>query len=165
MSDAAVIAEFNARMAWETEHRRLDPGRVKRGVTALLRDAAKGTYYLAEVNGAVAGQLLITHEWSDWRDGDFWWLQSVYVAEAFRRQGVFRALFEHVRRRAMARRDVCGLRLYLHAKNRRARRTYTRLGMSRSNYVVCEMDFVLKRVRGRVRVSNPRRPRVAARGN
>src|SRR6266705_3348374 len=98
LSDTAVVADFNLRMAWETEQRRLDISRVQAGVTALLSDSAKGTYFLAEAekDGAtvVAGQLLITYEWSDWRNGNFWWIQSVYVAEEFRARGIFRALFD-----------------------------------------------------------------------
>jgi GNAT superfamily N-acetyltransferase len=144
LADALVIAGFNARMAWETERRRLALARVKRGVTALLRDPAKGIYFVAEVDGEIAGQLLITYEWSDWRNGNFWWIQSVYVAPEHRQRGVFRALFEHVHRLAKSRKGVCGLRLYMHAENRRARRTYERLGMENSDYEVFEMDFVLK---------------------
>jgi len=131
-------------MAWETERRRLNLARVERGVAALLRDPAKGIYFLAEVDGQITGQLLITYEWSDWRNGTFWWIQSVYVAPEHRQRGVFRALFEHVHRLAKSRKDVCGLRLYMHAKNHRARRTYERLGMDHSDYEVFEMDFVLK---------------------
>jgi len=140
-SDASIIADFNARMAWETERRRLDPARVKRGVAALLRDRAKGTYFLAEENGAVLGQLLITLEWSDWRDGNFWWIQSVYVAPEFRKRGVFRSLFAHVHKLAKSRRDVCGLRLYVEGANRRAQRIYKRLAMRLSAYKIFEMDF------------------------
>src|SRR5438309_10883392 len=127
-------------MAWETEKRTLQPERVQAGVAALLRDPAKGTYFLAETtrNGtpAVAGQLLITYEWSDWRNGNFWWIQSVYVAEEFRGQGIFRALYHHVRDLAAANKDVCGLRLYMDAHNASARGAYARLGMKRTNYEV-----------------------------
>ncbi len=143
-ADTAIIADFNLHMAWETEHRKLNRARVKRGVRALLTDPAKGTYYVAELDGALVGQLLITFEWSDWRNGNFWWIQSVYVMPEFRRRGVFRALFSHVYRWAKARREICGLRLYMHAENARARRTYERLGMKHSDYEVFEMDFVLK---------------------
>lgn len=148
LADAAIIAEFNSRMAWETEKRRLDPERVKAGVTALLRDSAKGSYFIAEagtVRGrAVAGQLLITSEWSDWRNGTFWWLQSVYVAEAFRGHGIFRALFRHIQTLARARPDVCGLRLYMEANNDRARQAYERLGLKKTHYEMFEMDFVTR---------------------
>lgn len=130
-------------MAWETERRRLNRPRVRRGVSALLKDSAKGTYHVAETDGAVVGQLLITYEWSDWRNGNFWWIQSVYIAPEARRRGAFRALFQHVHKLAKSRRDVCGLRLYMHSENGRARKTYERLGMNRSDYEVFEKDFVL----------------------
>jgi GNAT superfamily N-acetyltransferase len=142
-SDVSVIADFNARLAKETEQRQLDLGRLAQGVAALLSDPAKGTYFLAEVDGEVVGQLLITCEWSDWRDGSFWWIQSVYVAESFRGRGVFRALFAHVQEQAKAQKDVCGLRLYMDAHNAPARKTYERLGLKQTNYELFEMDFVL----------------------
>ena len=147
MSDAALVADFNLRMAWETEQRRLDAARVQAGVAALLGDSAKGTYFLAEAekDGApvVAGQLLITYEWSDWRNGHFWWIQSVYVSEEFRCRGIFRALFDHIHTLARARKDVCGLRLYMDAHNNGARRTYERLGLKQTNYEMFEIDFVI----------------------
>jgi len=146
-SDTAIVADFNLRMAWETEERRLDAARVQAGVAALLSDSAKGTYFLAEAekDGAVvvAGQLLITYEWSDWRNGNFWWIQSVYVIEEFRGRGVFRALFDHIHTLAKARKDVCGLRLYMDAHNDTARRTYEHLGLGRTNYEMFEIDFVI----------------------
>ncbi len=142
VGDAPVIAEFNARMAWETEHRRLNSFRVNRGVALLLKDSSKGIYFVAEVGGRIVGQLLITYEWSDWRKGTFWWIQSVYVAPEHRQRGVFRALFKHVHQLARSRRNVCGLRLYMHARNRRARHAYERLGMKHSGYEVFEDDFV-----------------------
>jgi ribosomal protein S18 acetylase RimI-like enzyme len=140
-TDTTVIADFNARIAWETERRRLDPARVRRGVAALLRDRAKGFYFVAEEKRAVVGQLLITSEWSDWRNGNFWWIQSVYVAPEFRQAGVFRALFAHVHQLAKSRREVCGLRLYVDADNTRAQNAYERLGMKRSHYQIFEEDF------------------------
>ena len=147
MSDTAVVAEFNSRMAWETEKRRLEPDRVRDGVAALLSDPAKGTYFLAESDNAgtktIAGQLLITYEWSDWRNGNFWWIQSVYVAEEFRGRGVFQFLFEHIHKMARERKDVCGLRLYMDAHNDTARRTYERLGLKRTDYELFEIDFVM----------------------
>src|SRR3954464_10810858 len=146
--DGAIITEFNLRMAWETEQRRLDPQRVGQGVTALLNDPAKGSYYVVEVQTGerwiIAGQLLITYEWSDWRNGNFWWIQSVYVVEEFRAIGVFRALFNHVYALAKARTDVSGLRLYVDAHNVKARQAYERLGMNKTEYEFFEVDFVLK---------------------
>jgi GNAT superfamily N-acetyltransferase len=130
-------------MARETEQRDLDPKRVRDGVRALLDDPAKGIYFVAEAEGAVAGQLLLTYEWSDWRNGIFWWIQSVYVVEPLRGRGIFRALFEHVHTLAKSRADVCGLRLYMDAHNGPARQTYERLGLQQTNYQVFEIDFVL----------------------
>ena len=115
------------------------------GVKALLNDSAKGTYFLAEMDGLIVGQLLITYEWSDWRNGTFWWLQSVFVDPAYRGHGVFKALFQHVRRLAAERDDVCGLRLYMDSHNARARQVYERLGMKHAGYEVFETDFVLRR--------------------
>jgi GNAT superfamily N-acetyltransferase len=147
-TDTAIIADFNARMALETEQRHLDIELVRQGVHALLIDLAKGAYFVAEseANGStkIVGQLLITYEWSDWRNGNFWWIQSVYVPEEFRGQGVFRALFNHVDQLAKSRNDVCGLRLYVDADNDSARKTYQQLGMKRTNYELFETDFVLK---------------------
>jgi GNAT superfamily N-acetyltransferase len=136
-----VIAEFNSRLAAETEQLHLDPTVLKRGVTALLKDRSKGIYYIAEMNGAVVGQLMITYEWSDWRNGNIWWLQSVYVEKNARRKGVFAALFEHLKSVAVSKRAVWGLRLYMHARNDRARRTYKGLGMTATQYYVYEMNL------------------------
>lgn len=143
LGDATQITKFNCQLARETELLRLNRARVLRGVTALLKDPAKGIYFIAEKDGRTAGQLLITWEWSDWRNGNFWWIQSVYVAPAFRGQGVFGALFCHVEKLANTQKDVCGLRLYMHENNKRAAKVYTKHGMRRSHYDVFEMDFVL----------------------
>ena len=144
LSDTQIIADFNSRMAWETERRRLNRPRVNRGVRALLKDKARGIYFVVEVDDQIAGQLLITFEWSDWRNGNFWWIQSVYVAPEFRERGVFRSLYAHVHNLAKARRDVCGLRLYVEENNARAQKAYARLGMKESHYKFFEIDFVLQ---------------------
>jgi ribosomal protein S18 acetylase RimI-like enzyme len=141
LADAPVIAEFNLRLAKESEQLRLDPGIVRDGVAAVLSDPAKGIYYVAEIDGAVAGQLMITYEWSDWRNGNIWWIQSVYVREQFRLNGVFRALYEHLQTLAGARTDVCGIRLYVHSQNTRAQQSYEKLGMKRTEYAVFELDL------------------------
>jgi ribosomal protein S18 acetylase RimI-like enzyme len=140
-ADRPVVADFNVQLARESEGLELEPARVKAGVAALLKDPAKGSYYVAEVAGAVAGQLMITYEWSDWRNANIWWIQSVYVKPEFRRAGVFRALFSHLQDLARARKDVCSLRLYVHEENTRAAQSYERLGMTRTQYEVFELDL------------------------
>jgi GNAT superfamily N-acetyltransferase len=146
-ADAATIAGFNARMARETEHLELDPQRLRAGVEALLRDPAKGFYLLACVDASgverIAGQLMITYEWSDWRNGAFWWIQSVYVREEDRGQGVFSRLYREVHRMARQSGAACGLRLYVEGENRRAQQAYERLGMHERSYRFYETDFVL----------------------
>jgi ribosomal protein S18 acetylase RimI-like enzyme len=139
-SDAEAIAGFNRAMALETEGRALQAERSLAGVQRLLRDPALGFYLVAERGGEVVGSLMVTFEWSDWRDGHFWWIQSVYVLPQARRQGVFRALYRHVQ--AMVERDasVCGLRLYVEACNARAQSTYAALGMARTHYLVYEQE-------------------------
>src|SRR5437016_3340882 len=127
-ADAAVIVDFNQRLAAETEGRPLDPAVLSAGVAAVLADPVRGLYFLAEADGAVVGQLMVTTEWSDWRNGWIWWIQSVYVRGEARRQGVFRALYEHVHAQALANPAVVGLRLYVERENLAAQQTYERLG-------------------------------------
>ncbi len=143
IADAPVITRFNAMMAAETEQITLNQDRLRLGVEAVLKDPSKGIYFLAEIDTVVVGQIMITYEWSDWRNGTFWWIQSVFVEKGTRGSGVFRSLFEHVYALAKARTDVCGLRLYVEKKNDRAKRTYDRHGMKPSHYEMYEMDFVL----------------------
>ncbi len=141
--DAAVVTEFNALIAEETEHRSLDRKILLRGVKGVLSNRQKGIYFVAEVGGTVVGQLLITYEWSDWRNGNFWWIQSVYVRKEFREQGIFRALYSHVETLAKKNKRVCGLRLYVERQNERAQKTYENMGMKRAVYEMFEKDFVL----------------------
>ena len=145
LSDAQTIARFNVLMAEETEHIHLDPARVLAGVEAVLRDPAKGWYMVAEVHGEVVGQLMVTYEWSDWRNGVFWWIQSVFVADEFRAQGVYRALYEELERQAHADSGVCGIRLYVETHNTRAQHVYEKMRMARAHYLVYENDFVIER--------------------
>jgi len=140
-NDAERIAEFNCAMALETEGKGLSPEIALLGVEEALADPSRAAYYLAEVDGVVAGQTMVTLEWSDWRNGFFWWIQSVYVEPRFRRLGVFRALHERIRREALSRADVCGLRLYVHHGNERAMQTYAQLGMLRTEYVLFEEEW------------------------
>ncbi len=139
-ADAPVISVFNQRLAWETERRRLDEATIMAGVTAVLTDAGKGAYYVAEVGGRVIGQCSITFEWSDWRNGNIWWLQSVYVDAAWRARGVFRALFEAVQSAACAA-GVVALRLYVEADNTLAQEAYRRRGMGQTNYRMFELEL------------------------
>ena len=140
--DEGILAAQNRAMALETEGKELDLERSLRGVAAVLEDPGKGFYLVAEREGQVVGQLMVTFEWSDWRNGTFWWIQSVYVAPAARRSGVYRGLYERLL--AMAREDggVCGIRLYVEAENGRAQATYAALGMERARYELFEVDFV-----------------------
>jgi ribosomal protein S18 acetylase RimI-like enzyme len=139
--DADFLARGNAAMALETEHKRLAPAVVGAGVRAALADPAKGLYFVAERDGQRVGQLMFTYEWSDWRNGTFWWIQSVYVVPAARRSGVFRALFRHLEERARGDASVCGIRLYVDRDNERAQATYRRCGLEDGGYRVMEVDY------------------------
>lgn len=134
LADEVVVAAFNAAMAMETEGKTLHEPTLRAGVRAALADPAKGFYLLAERGGEVVGQAFVTFEWSDWRNGWYWWIQSVYVAPAARRTGVFRALFDHIRRLALADPTVIGLRLYVEHANAAAQAVYTALGMAAEPY-------------------------------
>lgn len=133
-ADAATVAAFNAALAVETEGKRLDPATLAAGVAAVLADPGKGYYTLVEEAGRVTGQCLVTLEWSDWRNGWYWWIQSVYVVPAARRTGVFRDLYKHLEAAAAARPDVIGIRLYVERDNARAQATYASLGLDEEPY-------------------------------
>lgn len=137
-ADAETIARFNEAMAHETEDKPLDPDTVRAGVHALLDDPSRGFYLVAEQDGTVVGSLMITFEWSDWRNGTFWWVQSVYVRPAARRQGIYSALYADVKRRATASDTACGIRLYVERTNTAARQTYQALGMRATTYRLYE---------------------------
>jgi len=139
--DAAFLAAGNLAMALEAEHKRLDPATVARGVRAVLDDPAHGRYFVAEHDDRPVGQLMITYEWSDWRNGRFWWIQSVYVLPDARRSGVFRALFRHLEELAKADPGVCGIRLYVERENVRAQATYRHCGLEDAGYLVMEVDY------------------------
>jgi ribosomal protein S18 acetylase RimI-like enzyme len=136
--DAAVLVEFNAAMARETEQKELLPEVIGAGLRALLADPVSGFYVLAEHDNRVVGSLLITKEWSDWRNGNFWWIQSVYVRPEARRRGVYRSLYRHVQELAAADPGVCGFRLYVDRDNAAAQGTYGALGMKATRYLVFE---------------------------
>jgi GNAT superfamily N-acetyltransferase len=153
-----TLVEFNLAMARETEGRELDPERVRAGVDALFEDPARGTYYVALAGEEILGGLLVTSEWSDWRNGAFWWIQSVFVVPSARRTGVFRRLYEFVLDRARANPEVCGLRLYVEHENHGAQAAYERLGMRPARYRFFELDFVLASHAGPSRSGAPSTP-------
>ncbi len=144
--DAPTLAAFNRDMALETENMTLTPKVILDGVTAVLENPAHGFYVVAEARGAeyhakvakVVGSLLVTTEWSDWRNGAFWWIQSVYVTREWRRRGVYRLLYDHLKRLAARDKDVCGFRLYVERENRIAQTTYADLGMVETRYKIFE---------------------------
>jgi GNAT superfamily N-acetyltransferase len=149
-ADAGLLARWAGAMALETEHKQLDATLVTAGVEAGLADPLKARYFIAmqdaplagrETIGSAVGTLMLTREWSDWRNGDWWWIQSVYVAPEHRRQGVFAALYRHVGQLARATPGVIGLRLYVERDNTHAQSTYAALGMRDAGYRIFEAEF------------------------
>jgi GNAT superfamily N-acetyltransferase len=149
-SDAGLLAQWAQAMALETEHRQLDAATVHAGVVAGIADPARARYFIAmhdaplagrETIGNAVGTLMLTQEWSDWRNGDWWWIQSVYVAPQSRRQGVFAGLYRHVEQLARDTPGVIGLRLYVERNNAGAQRTYAALGMRDAGYAIFESGF------------------------
>jgi GNAT superfamily N-acetyltransferase len=137
-ADVAVIAEFNARLAEESERTQLDAALLASGVAAVLADPQKGWYRLACDEGCVVGQAAVTFEWSDWRNGWWWWLQSVYVRPEARGRGVFRAVYADICEAAQRAGDVIGIRLYVERNNQVGQSAYRQIGMTRTNYEVHE---------------------------
>lgn len=149
LDDIERLVAFSQAMALETEGRQLDADRLQRGTRALLNSTTHGFFLVAEQlqTRQVVGQLMITYEWSDWRNALFWWIQSVYVDPAWRRQGVFRCLHSEVMERAKGDPRVCGVRLYVESENHTAQDVYRRVGLTPSSYSVYETDFVLGHAR------------------
>ena len=143
LEDVDALVTFQLAMAEETEGKSLDPDLLHAGVAAVFQSTDKGFYIIAEVEGRRVAGLLVTYEWSDWRNATFWWIQSVYVKPAWRRKGVYRAMHDHIFGAARAREDICGVRLYVERTNRVAQQTYAGLGMAKSHYDLFEVDFVL----------------------
>lgn len=139
--DAPTLAAFIQAMARETEALALDPAVVQAGVRALLAEPRRGFYRVAERGDTVVGSLMVTFEWSDWRNADFWWVQSVYVTPEHRGQGVFRALYHGLREEAAQTGGVCGFRLYVEQDNHAAQRTYQALGMRPTHYLMYEQPL------------------------
>ncbi len=139
-ADLQALIDNNQSMAWETEQRRLDDTTLAKGVSALLHDRNKGFYLIAEIAGVLAGSLMVTSEWSDWRNGEMWWFQSVYVRPEYRSKGVFKALFRQVERMAKEN-GARELRLYVERDNAVAQQVYQAMGMSHSHYDMWEMSI------------------------
>lgn len=136
--DVTSLVKFNQLMAWETEQKILDENTLFKGVSALIIDDNKGFYLVAEQNDKVVGSLMVTTEWSDWRNGVFWWVQSVYISPDFRRQGIYAQLYTQVKTLAEQQQNVCGFRLYVEKENVIAQKTYESLGMQQSHYLMYE---------------------------
>ena len=140
-NDINKIITYNCLMAKETEELLLDQPVVESGVESVINDTSKGQYWVAEYNDTVIGQLMVTHEWSDWRNGFMWWIQSAYVLGEYRRRGVFSALYNHLKLMAKEKPSCCGIRLYVEKYNKHAQKTYLSLGMTNTDYEIMEMDF------------------------
>ena len=141
IADLETLVGFNSAMARETEDKGLCLETLRRGIGTMLEDASLGFYLVAEVGGTPVAQLMVTTEWSDWRNAYFFWLQSLYVKPDYRRRGVFRRLYESVERQARESGNVCGIRLYVERTNTRAQEAYVNLGMAHSHYDMYEVEF------------------------
>jgi ribosomal protein S18 acetylase RimI-like enzyme len=138
--DIPALVEFNQAMALETEHKRLDADVLTSGVSAVFNDDSKGFYVVVEIERSVAAGLMVTNEWSDWRNGWFWWIQSVYVRPEHRGGGLYGQMYDFVKGRATKAGNVCGFRLYVEKENEKAQRVYEKLGMERTYYLMYEEE-------------------------
>jgi len=135
--DSEVIIDFQQKMAWETEHMTLVAEIIDKGVKAVFNDNSRGQYWVAEEKDNIVASLLITYEWSDWRNCNIWWFQSVYVLPEFRRKGIFRSMYLHIKDEA-GKESIAGLRLYVETNNSVAQNTYEALGMKSLHYKMFE---------------------------
>ncbi|MBO2686744.1 GNAT family N-acetyltransferase [Shewanella algae] len=136
--DTEALVTFNQAMAQETEGLALDSDTLSRGVSTLLENPAKGFYLVAEIEGEIAGSLMVTFEWSDWRAADYYWIQSVYIKPEHRQKGIYRALYQEVKTLAEKQGGAASFRLYVEQENTRAQQAYQSLGMSQSHYLMYE---------------------------
>ena len=139
-SDVESLVEFNQAMAMETEHKQLDAAVLNAGVSAVFSDDRKGFYVVVDDGSRVAAGLMVTNEWSDWRNGWFWWIQSVYVRPEYRGQGLYGQMYEFVKTSAAEAGNICGFRLYVEKENQRAQRVYEKLGMEETYYLMFEEE-------------------------
>lgn len=138
--DANSLVEFNQAMALETEGKSLEPDKITNGVAAVFADEKKGFYVVVEDDGKIVGGLMVTYEWSDWRNAWFWWIQSVYIRPEARGNSLYRRMYEFVKEQAAEAGNVCGFRLYVETENVHAQSVYDAVGMERSHYVMFEEE-------------------------
>jgi GNAT superfamily N-acetyltransferase len=136
--DANTIVDFQVKMAKETENLELERNIVEKGVEAVFNDSGKGLYFVAEENNIVVASLMITYEWSDWRNGLVYWIQSVYVVDNYRKKGVFRLMYEHIKTKVSQDESLRGIRLYVDKTNTKAINVYNRIGMNGEHYQLFE---------------------------
>lgn len=139
-TDGDALVAFNQAMALETEGKTLDPGKIAPGVAAVFADEKKGFYVVAEQDERIVGGLMVTYEWSDWRNAWFWWIQSVYVLPEARGSKLYRRMYHFIKERAAEAGNVCGFRLYVETGNVHAQKVYEAVGMSRSHYLMYEEE-------------------------
>jgi ribosomal protein S18 acetylase RimI-like enzyme len=139
-NDADALVIFNQSMAMETEGKTLDAGKIAAGVAAVFADEKKGFYVVAEQDARIVGGLMVTYEWSDWRNAWFWWIQSVYILPEARGTGLYRRMYDFVKERAVEAGNVCGFRLYVENDNYHAQKVYDGVGMKASHYLMYEED-------------------------
>ena len=137
-ADIDSLVDFNQKMALETEGKNLDNGILRSGVAAVFEDKGKGFYVVCEDDGTITGGLMVTFEWSDWRNKWFWWIQSVYIAPEARGRGIYRQMYDFVKAKAKDYGNVCGFRLYVERNNLSAQKIYDRVGMTSSHYLMYE---------------------------
>lgn len=140
VDDVNIIAEYNYNLAFETEDKKLNMEILEEGVRNLIQDENKGIYHVCEIDGKVIGQIMYTFEWSDWRNGTFLWVQSVYVNKNYRGKGVFKSLYNHIKSMCDNDDNICGIRLYVERENYIAQKTYSSLGMKECNYYMYEYE-------------------------
>ena len=141
IEDINSLVDFNIKMAKETENKILNKKIVTKGVSEVLTDTTLGYYVIAKNKNTILGSLMITYEWSDWRNGMFWWIQSVYVEKEYRQQGVYKQMFSYIKDKALKDNSCTGIRLYVEQENKIAQSVYTKLEMKETHYKLFEIDF------------------------
>ena len=141
IEDINSLVNFNIKMAKETENKILNKKIVTKGVSEVLTDTTLGYYVIAKNKNTILGSLMITYEWSDWRNGMFWWIQSVYVEKKYRQQGVYKQMYSYIKDKALKDNSCTGIRLYVEQENKIAQSVYTKLEMKETHYKLFEIDF------------------------